>query len=200
MSETVYDQWKDQVRRVAWHLDRDWPDSDVEDIEQGIWEGLLYAQSQGRMLDPDAGDARSGLFFLGKRFCHFERKNHLMLSAQYGYRVTDVRNLFETFFLDKEAWYDACVPEDAESELANVGLEMTADLSRIWGLLSPPYREIIFRKFAMNESVETKRLQNALVRAADLLNTFSPVQQPAYVGARRVRSNAQAQFEIRTQT
>ena len=186
--------WEPLIWRVAQSTVRDFPDSTPDDIAQEIWVGLLEAQQRGEMLSIDEKHAESGLYYLAKTAGSKERKQHLTMSPQYSYRTKDVRELLHTFF-DRRDWESAQVPEDAESELNDVGLEMSSDLSRAWDKLSRPHKVLIYCHFVKNEKQDSKKLSKAISRMADIINTYQPKSQREGTGTRRVWSNARAQVE-----
>lgn len=195
MNDEVYNEWADMVYMVARATVRDFPDCEVDDLTQDIWEGLLVAQSKGAMSDPNGEHARSGLFYLAKTAAWKVRKEHLTLSVQYGYRTANVRDLLETFF-DREEWVYANFPPDADSELNNVGMEMSADLSRAWDKLIMPHKVLIFQRFGLKEKVDSKKLSKAIARMAEILNTYQ-VKPDVYTGKRRVITNSASQYRIK---
>lgn len=199
MTEEEYKLWLPLVERASRTIVGDFPDSEYDDLVQATWEGLLEAQSKGKLLDPEHEFALSALRYIAKAAAWGERKEHLTRSAQYSYRTKDVRNLFKTFFGSRADWTHAIVPQDAESEF-NVGMEMSSDLSRAWDKLPHHYKVYIFSEFALGEPQDSKRLSRALARAADILNTYQPKSKigPTTGGrnGRRVITNANARYLI----
>lgn len=194
MNEAVYYEWKEMVEFVARMICRQSPDSEVEDITQTLWEGLIKAQRKGKLMSPEEKYARSSLFFLGRTQAEIDRKNALIISPQYHYRTADVRLLLETFF-DRENWYEATYPEDAESELGHPALECSADIARGWKRLRRPDQVVIFKRFALNEPVDSAKLTRACQRLADEINRYERRRFDG-PGTRRVLSNAQAASRV----
>lgn len=199
MDEKEVLEWAPLVDKVARTTCRDFPDSDLEDIQQAIWEALLTAQEKGKLMTRDEQYAESALFYAAKTAAWRERKEHLTISPQYGYRTEDVRGLLQTYF-SKEDWVNARVPEDAVSELGNVGLEMSTDLSRAWKRLTNPHKVLIFAHFGLRESVDSKKLSRAISRMADILNTYQPQGRHNGPGRRKVINNVSAREQISKNT
>lgn len=183
--------WSASVRRIATAVARDYPDTETEDLEQSLWEGILLAQQSGEMTDPTDVKADQNLYYIARLAAWNERKQHLTISSQYGYRTSDVRALLKTFF-DRENWYDATTPEDAYSELGSVALEMSADLSRAYDKLETNQKVLIFQSFALNEKVDSKKLSRVISRMADIINTYQPGKRVEHPGGRRLVSSTLA--------
>jgi len=196
MDDETYYQWQEAIERVARNTAKDFPDSDVDDLVQEIWVGLLEEIQKDPSLSIYDKYAESGLYFLAKSAAWRERKEHLTISTQYGYRTKDVRALLETFF-DRESWGEAITPDDAASELNDVGLEMSSDLSRAWDILSYPHRVLIFKQFGLKEKQDSKKLSKAISRMADIINTYHHgLRKKEGPGARRVITSAHAQAVV----
>ena len=199
MDNEEYYQWGEMIYRVARGTAKDFPDSSVEDLEQSIWVELLEKLKDNPELTPETKYMESTLWYVATSAAWRERKEHLTLSSQYGYRTKDVRALLVTFF-DREHWLDAQIPEDAESELNDVGLEMSSDLSRAWDILSYPHKVLIFKQFALNEKQDSKKLSKAISRMADIINTYHyGLRKNPGPGARRVITNSGARATIQNE-
>lgn len=197
MNDDEVAEWSQLIWPVARITARDFPEAEAEDIFQDVWIILMERQAAGKLLDINGDYVRTALFFAAKEAAWNERKQHLTISSQYGYRTSDIRNLFETFF-NREDWYSAKVPEDAESEF-NVGVEMSSDLSRAWDQLSRPYKTLIYQRFGLGLTVDSKKLSKALSRAADILNNYETRHRPPGPGNRRVVTNAHASYLLAVQ-
>lgn len=187
--------WGKLIDKVAHGTARDFPDSNIEDLQQALWVALLEAQQKGHLITIDEQYAESALWYAAKTSAWSERKQHLTITPQYGYRTSDVRQLLENFF-DREEWVGTWSPEDAESELGDVGLEMQTDLSRAWDRLKTPQKVTIYYHFGLKETVDSKKLSRAIARMADILNTYQPQRRPNGPGRRTVISNAHANYLI----
>ena len=199
MDDEQYYQWEEAINRVARNTAKDFPDSNVEDLVQEIWVGLLEEIQKDPSLSIYDKYAESGLYFLAKSAAWRERKEHLTISTQYGYRTKDVRALLETFF-DRESWGEAITPDDAASELNDVGLEMSSDLSRAWDILSYPHKVLIFKQFGLKEKQDSKKLSKAISRMADIINTYHyGLRKNPGPGARRVITNSGARATIQNE-
>jgi hypothetical protein len=190
--------WDLIIHKVARGVCSAAPGASFEDVKAQLWVDLLEAQSRGELLSLEDGRAaQKALSFRGRTMAHNERRQHLTISVQYGYRTKDVTALFKTFF-DREDWYDAIVPEDAYSELGSVALEMSSDLSRAWDRIPLHYRQVIFRKYALNHELNAKEealLKNAKRRITEILNEY----QPAVNKRRKAISNATARYILDSQ-
>lgn len=195
MNEEEVLGWHRLIDKVAHGTARIFPDSTIEDLTQSLWVALLEAHEKNRWLTPDEKYAESGLWYAAKTAAWRERKQHLTISSQYGYRTEDIRTLLENFF-DREEWAGTWTPDDAESELGDVGLEMQADLSRAWDRLKTPQKVIIYYHFGLKESVDSKKLSRAIARMADILNSYQPQRRPNGPGRRTVIGNAHANYLI----
>jgi len=197
MDDNEVPAWDLIIHKVARGVCSAAPGAEFEDVKAQLWVDLLEAQSRGELLSlEDSRAAEKALSFRGKTMAHNERRQHLTISVQYGYRTRDVTALFKTFF-DREDWYDAIVPEDAYSELGSVALEMSSDLSRAWDRIPLHYRQVIFRKFALNHELDrkdAKTLENAKRRITDILNEYQPPNDKR----RTSISNARAQYILDT--
>jgi hypothetical protein len=197
-SDEQEELWDKLLTKIAKATCRDFPDSDWEDIFQSLWLHLCEAWSKGVLLDPETKLAESEMWFAAKSAAWKERTEHLVVTPQYSYRTKDIRQLLETFF-DRESWMEAQVPEDAVSELGNVALEMSADLSRAYDRLSKDYKTLIVRHFGLKEKLDAptkKRLSKAVARMAEILNTYGGVTHVGGPGARRTLSNSHANHII----
>jgi hypothetical protein len=194
MNEYQIDEWMPLVKQAAKAVANDFPDSEQADLEQACWEGLLRYQRRGKLLAPDESYSHSTLRFLAKTVASRTRAEHLTISPQYAYRTSDITDLLGYFF-EPEYWSHMPVPEDAESELGNVGMEMGADLSRAWDNLTLEDKRTIFSKFALGDRVDPKRLSRVVGRMAKFLNEYQPPQH-GHTGSRKVITNATARYII----
>jgi hypothetical protein len=194
MNEDGYNEWYPLVKQAAKNVAGMFPDSEVEDLEQACWEGLLVYQRRGKMFSPNEQYAKSTLYFIAKTVASKVRAEHLTLSPQYAYRTADITDLLEYFF-EPEYWSSMPVPVDAESELGNVGMEMGADLSRAWDNLCTEDKEIIFLRYALGHKIDNKKVSRAVGRMATYLNKWKP-QEPGNTGNRKVITNSTAASRI----
>jgi len=193
-------EWGALIRRAAISVTHDYPDIEIDDTIGEVWCALLELQAQGVMTHTSEKNAYQTLRYAAQRYAHGQRKLQLSISPQYAYRTKDIRKLFEDYF-DKETWLDAEVPEDAQSELGPVQLELMGDLGRGYDRLNPGYKMIIFRAFALKDTKsfsksELMRLTNALRRCRDILNTYQPRGHHNGPGSRVVITNAEANHFI----
>lgn len=195
MNEDEVRQWGRLIDKVSHLTVRDFPDSALEDVQQALWVCLLEAQSRGKMLSPEEEHVESAFWYAAKGQAWKERKEHLTITPQYGYRTSDVRVLLENFF-NREEWPQSITPDDAKSELGNVGMEMQSDLSRAWDKLTNPHKVLILQHFGLKYSVDSKKLSRAISRMADILNTYQSPRRHQGPGRRHVISNAQAGYVL----
>jgi len=184
--------WDRLIRKIAYQTAREFPYVEPDDLRQTMWVALLERQKKVEViLLPTDKYAESTLRFVATRAAWKERRDHLTLSPQYGYRTKDIRVLFDSFF-NRYDWLDATVPEDAKSELGPVQLELMGDLSRAFDRLDINHKRLLYRRHACHDVLsasEQKRLSKAYARVADILNTYQPAAP-----TRKVLTNAQAQY------
>ena len=172
--EIDMEEYVDVVTRVAKFTVHDFPNLELEDVEQELWLWLCDTVHSGQPL-PAAHHLPNALRLAAKTYAWSVRKRQLYESAQYSYRTSDVRRLLDTLF-DVGDWDHAAVPADAISELGNDGIDMSCDLAMAYDKLIPSYKIIIFRRFALNDKLdnkESKYLSTAISRLAQILNTTS---------------------------
>lgn len=194
--QQVY-SWAPRIKQVAKTVARDSPDSEQDDLEQSMWVALITQETNGKPLDPDSEYATSALYYVARSQALNDRRDALRLSSQYAYRTKDVRVLLEVYF-DRSEWGSAVTPEDAASELGNVGLEMSSDLSRAWDRLTWSHKVLIFSAFALGEKVDSKKLSSAVSRMCDIINEYQPSKRDG-LGTREILSNGQARTLLEEQ-
>lgn len=123
------------------------------------------------------------------------RKVALHLSAQYSYRVSDVRKIMETGF-QWEEWEAGHLPEDCKSEDFDERLVVHSDLSRAYDFLTDHYQSVLYRRYYLNYDQPAASLRKALERLTDILNHYQLKTGHVGTGTRRVVSNARAQLQI----
>jgi len=192
MNHAGYEEWLPLVKQAAKYIASHFPDSEVEDLEMACWDGLLVYQSKGKLMSPDEQYAKSTLYFIAKTIASQARAEHLTISPQYAYRTEDITSLLEYFF-EPSLWStEMPYPEDAESELGNVGMEMGADLSRAWDVLTYDDRLLIFRRYAMQDmQTDRRKVSRAVGRMAQFLNNYQPPKE-GRTGNRKVITNSHA--------
>lgn len=169
--ELKFEEYDEVVSRVAKFTVHDFPNVDLEDVEQELWLWLCETVGAGEQI-PDDYHLPNTLRFVAKSYAWKVRKDQLHINDQYSYRTSDVRRLLDTLF-DSGSWEAAAVPADAISELGNDGIDMSCDLMMAYNKLIHSYKVIIFRRFALNDKLdanESKYLSTAISRLAQLLN------------------------------
>lgn len=193
------DGWQELCKRVSQWTSYDFPDVDAEEVESQLYVFLTERKLWTK--DPESEGYARALQKRANVFAWGERKEHLILTSQYSYRVRDVSILLETLF-DYRLWSDATVPDDAksyENSAATDGIEMTADVSRAYDLLSDDYKQSIRSRYADNcrpdrGSPEYKRLSRAKSKLTSILNSYCGGSGRQ---SRRSLSNATANSIIR---
>lgn len=180
-SEELRD-WGKLIRKVAYQTSHDFPYVEVSELIQEMWLGLLKLQEHGKLLTTSEANAESSLRYVAQRKAWKERREHLTISDQYGYRTSDVRNLFD-YYYDRESWLDAPVPDDAQNVAQSVlvrpyldedgelqpatnvvtdddlhlsdpvQLEMMSDISRAYDRLDISYKRLLFRHHVLHEDL-----------------------------------------------
>lgn len=195
MDDIVYDfidGWQELCKRVARFTSYDFPDIDAEDVESQLY--VFLTERKLWTMDPENEGYARALQKRANVFAWGERKEHLTLTSQYSYRTRDVQLLLETLF-DYSLWEGAHVPEDAksfENSTTIDGIELTADVSRAFSLLSEDYRAILYSRYSLGirpdrGSPEYKRLSRAKGKLVSILNSY-----PGNPRGRRVMTNASA--------
>lgn len=192
MTDDFHSRWNDVVTRVSVSVARDFPDSDSEDIAQHLWVVLL--EKQEKFKDPDGAGVVGALFQIAKAHGMKLRSQALHISPQYAYRTTDIKRILETVF-DRTKWMGGWVPEDAESIKDSAdALDLQSDIS--WGVTQLPEadRQVLGKRFVARdelEEAERKRLQRAIEKLTDIVNTYPRPGHP-----RRSMTNARAGYII----
>lgn len=193
--EIDMEEYSDVVSRVAKFIVHDFPNIELEDVEQELWLWLCEQVGKGNSL-PTAHNLPNALRLVAKGYAWNLRKQQLHISDQYSYRTSDVRRLLDTLW-EKSSWDAAAVPADAISELGNDGIDMSCDLMMAFEKLNPSYKIIIFRRFALNDKLDTKDakyLSTAISRLATILNTL-PTTDPS-TGKRVTMGNSSANHQL----
>lgn len=189
------------IEKFAMGAARNFPDVDWEDVAQELYVLILKNE---KLLPPDEVGSTAGtvLWFAAKRCARAQRAEHLYITSQYSYTVSDVRNLLEDNF-DRAGWQGGHVPEDAVSESGSDDISMRADIAWAYDMLPDNHKESILRRYGAMEipqsaSPEGRLLRRAIDRLVDVLNSFSrgSTEGP---GNRRVMSNASAGWLIDNQ-
>lgn len=209
MSKDIYTTWKDIVERIARFVSYDFPDVEAEDLEQDLWVEIL----ERGINNPDDHINVMFLKKFAKSTAMRYRAEHLILSPQYNYRVSDVRRILETVF-EYNSWIQL-----AEREESNVGssnrtnrelsyslddiIVSHSDVKRAWERMPHQYKTAIFERYALgdvppNGTAKRRQLNRAEVRLTETLNTYTPRSNHQGPGSRKIANNALARYIIDT--
>lgn len=196
MTQTKVDLFRDSVEKVAASVSRSFPDIEREDLTQELY---LFLLGESRLKTPDQVGATNALFRKAKMVAWEIRKRHLHLTAQYSYRIDDIRAILETVF-QYEDWQHASIPEGAYSEYGDLFLVVSADVKRAWEKLPKTHQKAIFERYATGTLVMDGRGRQAISRATlalqEELNYRTLTRNGDFVGTRRVINNATARARI----
>lgn len=188
------------IRSIARGVCNDFPNVDHEDIAQDLW--IWVMQGEG-YIDPKTPGMKSLLWKRARALAWEVRKEQLQATAQYSYRVSDVRLILETCF-DYTDWPDSFVPKDAKEgeDDGMAGLEVRIDTVIAFRRLTPEMQGYILeryrdRKIYDSQSKERKRLDRAVKRLTDHMNDYYRSSWTSgHVGRRSVINNATATYMI----
>lgn len=173
---------------------------DAEDIEQEMW--LHLNEKWSYYSGKEDGFVRVGIRKVGKTYCMEERYRYTHYSAQYVYTNEEVRQLFKSGFFEEAAWQDVPKKGDYKLTVDEGGVTVALwDIRAAYDSLSKPEREAIFRKYALDDQLDTterKRLSRAVDAVTRYLNSKVVAAQESRhdydngPGARRAITNAHA--------
>lgn len=191
----TYEDLASLIDSVAKIVARDYPDIDWEDLRQ---EMALFVVKNGKSikLKEDGGNPKWLMERVAKQAAKETRTKHLILTSQYAYRPSDVKEILETAFYP-ESRESSFVPEDATSLDGIDSLQLSSDVLAAYALLKPEWKEVIFRRYALNqipsnETYERKKLNKAINELTHRLNSY----RGATKDRRRILSNAGARAAI----
>lgn len=181
MSETIYDRWKSTVRRVAQRVARDYPDVEAEDLEQDLWVAITEMK-----WDKIFGKRVKLLTKIAHRKAGEYRAQHLIISPQFAYRVSHVREILNHVF-DRENWVKIppMIGNPGDTTPRKRGTEPSynidellaeySDVARAWKRLPVQYKRLILRKHGLDEefergSSEERTYYRAVARLTDIIN------------------------------
>jgi len=187
----TYEDLAKIIDSLAKSVAKDYPDIDWEDLRQ---EMAIFVVKNGKSikLKEDGGNPRWLMERVAKQAAKEIRTQHLILTAQYAYRPSDVKEILETAF-NPEARESSYVPEDAVSLDGIDSLQISSDVMAAYELLKPEWKEVIFRRYALNqipsnETYERKKLNKAINELTYRLNTY----RGSTKDRRKILSNAGA--------
>lgn len=184
--------WDDVVLRISTTVAKDFPGTEVGDISQQLY--LTILEHREKFKNPDVVGTTKALWTIAKQHALKLRADGLHISAQYAYCPRDIRTILEKTFT-KDQWMDTEVPEDAVSVKGSAdALDLQSDIKWAWEQLHIDEQRVIFEKYALKESLDTKgrkRLSRALEKLQEIVNTYPRPGHP-----RRAFSNSKAQHMI----
>lgn len=205
MSEDMYTKWKDIIKKIARFVAYDYPDVEVADLEQDLWVEVM----ERSLSNPYEDTSIKFLRKYAKSRANQYRAEHLILSPQFNYRVSDVRRILDTVF-DHNDWVEAATREE-ESVGTRSGREPSynldeviithSDVKRAWALLPHQYKVAIFERYGLGDipdstSSEGRKLRRAETRLTEMLNTYHPKSNHQGPGSRKIIGNALARYII----
>lgn len=193
--------WEELIRRIAKMIANDFPGTEEEDL---IQELALFVLQTDRLKDPDDPGMTTALLWKAKEYAWNVRKQSLHLSAQYAYRVSDIRRILEDLF------YDSCsqityLPDDQKTFYHDDRLAANSDIRFAYSRLSEDNRRVIFRAYALRDDLnqaDKRRQYRAIRKMADILNFYQKGGtrgRPKVVGRRTVLTNEEARWAVRYQ-
>lgn len=182
------------IEKVSRTVASDYPDVSYDDIYQTL---CLFVIKNGKSIKTREEGGK--IFWILRKVAHTfarqERAEMLSLSIQYTYRLSDVQKMLE-HALRSDSVERTHVPDDARSLAGGDSIEIASDLQAALMRLPEVDREVLFRRYAMNEipensSYERKRINAAEKRLTYVLNSYRG-RKDQHIGKRRVISNAAA--------
>lgn len=171
----TYEDLARVIDTVSKTVAKDYPDIDWEDLRQEL---VMFVVQHGKSikLKDEGGNPRWLLERVAQTVAKRERTQHLILTAQYAYRPSDVKTVLETAFFPEQR-ENVTVPEDAVSLDGIDSLQISSDVLAAYDLLKPELKEVIFRRYALNqipsnETYERKKLNKAVNELTFRLNTY----------------------------
>lgn len=190
--EDLYTLWNETVVKTAHFVIRDFPGAELDDLIQDLWAFIFSTPS---LKHPDEIGNTTILIRVAKTAAWKQRADSLWASVQYAYRPSDVRKILETVY-SPEDWDHSFVPEDAQSIDQDDCLTVNSDILAAIKYLPREYQKALISRYKYgvtpeSNSADYRRLNRAVVRLVDTLNTYRgrPTDGP---GSRRAMSNAEA--------
>jgi DNA-directed RNA polymerase specialized sigma24 family protein len=191
----TYDDLSEVIDRVARSVAKDYPDIEWEDVRQEL---VVFVLQHGKSikLREEGGNPKWLLERVAQTYAKKNRTQHLILTSQYAYRPSDVKQILETAFMPEQR-ENTYVPEDASSLDGIDSLQISSDVMAAYELLKPDMKEVLFRRYALNqvpsnETYERKRLNKAINELTLKLNSYRGSAR----NRRKVLSNAGARAAI----
>lgn len=191
----TYEDLARLIDSVAKIVAKDYPDVDWEDLRQ---EMALFVVKHGKSikLKEEGGNPKWLMERVAKQAAKEARAKHLILTSQYAYRPSDVKEILETAF-SPESRENTFIPEDAVSLDGIDSIQLSSDVLAAYDMLKPELKEAIFRRYALNqipsnETYDRKKLNRAVNELTYKLNTYRGSTRDR----RRILSNAGSRAAI----
>lgn len=110
MDPDIITKFDEMIWSVSKRASNDFPDTDPFDIATYLWD-LISERADD--VQPDHPGLKSFLWKQARGEAGRQRKENLKTSAQYSYRVSDVKLILETVF-DPTEWRTGFTPSDAK--------------------------------------------------------------------------------------
>jgi DNA-directed RNA polymerase specialized sigma24 family protein len=190
-----YDDLAVLIDRVARNVAKDYPDIDWEDVRQELCVFVLSHGSSIK-LKHEGGNPKWLLERVAQTYCKNVRTQHLILSAQYAYKPSDVKKILETAFFPERV-SETHIPDDAVSLDGIDDIQISSDVMAAYAKLKPELQAALFRRYALNqipgnETYDRKKLNRAVNELTYRLNQYRGIDQDR----RRVLSNSGARAAI----
>jgi hypothetical protein len=211
MTENFYDIWSPVVERVARWVVADFPDVEPDDLTQDLYVEIM----ERHWTDPQDKRVNTVLVKVAKDKALKYRAEHLILSPQYNYRTSDVRRILKRVFEHQDwikgsQWPD-CDPEGAvapprSNSEPSYSLDETlvefSDVKYAWERLPLGTRKTLFSRYCLGEEAtsksEERKIQRAVVKLTDYLNTYQSRRGHEGPGSRRIPTQAHAAAIVST--
>lgn len=192
MSQTKYDLWIDLVRKVSNMVIDNFPEMEVEDLEQEL---IMAVLGDASFVSPDDSFAARNLKLRADKIAWKNRRSALYLSAQYSYRTGDVKRLLECGVLSQDP-RTVTPPGDYGSSLDD-RVVCVADVTKAFTYLPAQYKKCLYKKYIYGVTeftpAEAQQIKRAVNRLTDILNYYDLKtvngQQFVGPGSRKAISN-----------
>lgn len=164
------------IKQITDSTCKNFPAIDPEDLSQEVWVELITNYQDD--LSPEDKALRSYLFTYARGAAWRMRVEQLRLSAQYFYRVSDVKEILETVF-DRMDWPSGYTPRDARVGERDrmAAIEVRMDSLRGYWFLPKDYKESLISRYYDRVTPERgseayELLWYSLRRLTENMNTY----------------------------
>lgn len=197
--------FREVIEKVSRSVVKDFPDLEYDDLTQELYLAVLTHRDT--IPEPSAEDDQSNLILhIAKNYARKNRTQALNLSPQYNYRQSDVRKILEESMWYYSQWTDGYTPEDDPSEYRQIDpIIARSDIAWAIDFLPSHYKNAIIGRFKegmipQTGTAEYSRLDRALRKLTDILNSYKRERPQDGPGTRKVITNATARFIIDKQS